>query len=120
MTEPTDPSDSNESMRYGLIGDDTLTTADKLAKYTGDVDWTYIKPHFESGALLYVDSCLDLTTVGEAFANDESEKVQAWLKSGDLVKPSEPHAVYWEESNAHFMALVVSPFVLIQPLKREQ
>ena len=117
MTESTDPSDSAESMQYGMLGDDTSTTADKLAKYTGDVDWIYIKPHFESGALLYVDPSLDLASVGEAFANDESEKVQAWLKSGDLVNPSKPNAAYWEESNAHFMALVVSPFVLIQPLK---
>ena len=116
MTESTDPSDSPESMRYGMLGDDASTTADKIAKYTGDVDWTYIKPHFESGALLYVDPSLDLASVGEAFANDESEKVQAWLKSGDLVKPSAPHAAYWESSNAHFTARVVSPFVLIQPL----
>ena len=118
MTDPTDPSDSTESMRYGMLGDDTSTTADRLAKYTGDVDWTYLEPHFEAGSLLYVDPSLDLATVGEAFANDESEKVNAWLKSGDLVKPSEPHAAYWEESNALFMALVVSPFVLIQPLTK--
>lgn len=118
MTEPNNhSSDSAGPMQYRMVGEDASTTSEKLAKYTGDVDWSYLKPHFDSGALLYVDSTLDLTTVGEAFSNDESGKVQAWLKTGDLVKPSEPHAVHWEESGARFMALVVSPFVLIQPLQ---
>ena len=119
MTESVEPSgDSPESMQYGILGDDKSTTSEKLAKYTGDVDWSYLKPHFEAGVLLYVDPTLELAKVGEAFTSDESGKVQAWLKTGDLVKPSEPHAAYWEESNAHFTALVVSPFVLIQPLER--
>ncbi|MGK0185463.1 MAG: hypothetical protein ACI9R3_001241 [Verrucomicrobiales bacterium] len=112
----TKPDNAPESMPYGMLGDDTTTTPDKLAKYTGDVDWSYLKPHFESGVLLYVDPGLDLTTVGETFSRDASDKVQEWLKTGDLLKPSQPHATYWEESDAKFTALVVSPFVLIQPL----
>lgn len=106
-----------EPMQYGILGVDESTTDEKLAKYTGEVDWSYLKPHYEAGVLLYVDPTLDLTTVGEAFANDATDTVQAWLKCGDLLKPSEPHAAFWEESKACFTALVVSPFVLIQPLK---
>jgi hypothetical protein len=107
------------SMSYGILGEDTSTTREKLEKFTGVVDWTYIKPHFESGVLLYVDPALDLTVAGEAFAMDQREVVEGWMKSGDLVKPSGPHAVYWEDSKALFTALVVSPFVLIQPATRE-
>ena len=115
MIKPDDPQD--ETMRYGMIGDDTSTDLEKLAKYTGDVTWEYLKPHYESGALLYLDPSQDITTVGKALADDDKPTIESLLKSGDLLKPSEPHATYWAESNPTFTALVVSPFVLVQPAK---
>ena len=110
-----DSNTPSEEMRYGILGEDNQTTPEKLEKYTGQVDWQYLKPHFESGALLYVDPVLSITEVGQALANDDKAKIEAWLKSGDLVKPSEPHAAWWEENPQQFTALVVSPFVLMQP-----
>jgi hypothetical protein len=109
--EPKPP----EPMRYGVVGEDTQSTPDKLEKYTGTVEWSYLKPHFEAGVLLYVDPILPITEVGQALADDNKERIQSWLKSGDLVKPSEPHARWWEENPQAFTALVVSPFVLMQP-----
>ena len=106
-----------ENMSYGVLGDDAQTTPEKLEKYTGVVDWEYLKPHFDSGALLYVDTCLNITDVGQVLADDDKDKIEAWLKSGDLVKPSEPHAKWWSENPQEFTALVVSPFVLMQPLR---
>ena len=103
-------------MEYGILGEDSATTADKLEKYTGEVGWDYLKPHFKTGALLYVDPSVSLTEAGEALAADDTEKVKAWKQNGDLVTPSQPHADFWEASDAKFRALVVSPFVLIQPI----
>jgi len=99
-------------MKYGIIGEDDSSEGDKLAKYTGEVDWSYLKPHYENGVLFFVDAELPITEVGEAIAADEQDKVKAWLKSGDLVKIEALHAMQWEESETHFEALVVSPFVL--------
>jgi hypothetical protein len=106
-------------MVYGMLGDDSETTAKKLEKYSGVVEWEILEPHYKSEALLWVDPSLDLTAVGEAIAKDEAEKVKGWKESGDLVTPSAPHAFHWEESEARFRALVVSPFVLIQPAEEE-
>ncbi|MCB1062487.1 MAG: DUF2288 domain-containing protein [Verrucomicrobiae bacterium] len=108
-------SSENEPMKYGILGEDTSSIGDKLEKYTGEVDWAYLKSHFENGALIYVDPSLVLTEVGEAFSTDDAERVKVWRGNGDIITPSEPHAAYWEESGATFRALVVSPFVLIQP-----
>ena len=109
-----------ETMRYAMLGEDHSTVDEKLDKYTGEVDWSYLKPHFLSGALVYVDPSLSLTEVGKAFAEDQVEVVKAWRKAGDLVTPSQPHADYWESSGARFTALVVSPFVLIQPVAEKE
>jgi len=111
MNEPK----HSHSLQYGMIGEDGQTTQEKLKKYTGVVDWEYLKPHFQAGALIYVDPSLSITDVGLAISEDQAKKIQAWLKSGDLVKPSEPHAEWWHKSQEKFLALVVSPFVLMQP-----
>ncbi|MEM8868750.1 MAG: DUF2288 domain-containing protein [Verrucomicrobiota bacterium] len=89
---------------------------EKLEKYSGDVDWNYLKPHFEAGAMLYVDTRLDLKTAGLALARDDQAQVNAWLKSGDLVQPCNLHADYWEQTKTHFNAMIVRPFVLAQPI----
>lgn len=100
-----------------MLGEDHSTLSEKLAKYSGRVSWKDLKNHMVSGSLVYVDPCLDLNEVGRAFAEDAKERVQAWMKNGDLVVPSQPHADYWESIQATFECQVVSPFVLIRPIE---
>lgn len=95
---------------------DNSSNEDKLEKYSGEVDWTYLKPHFEAGSMIYVDPTLDLKSAGLAFANDDQTQVKAWLKSGDLVQPCDLHAEHWKQTNTLFNAMIVRPFVLAQPL----
>lgn len=108
--------DEGEGIRYDMLGIDDATEQEKLEKYTGTIDWSYLKASFQKDALLYVDASLQLSQVGKVIANDEKEQVQHWLKTGDLLKPGSQHAEYWESSQTRFTAMVVSPFVLIQPL----
>ncbi|MEM9018573.1 MAG: DUF2288 domain-containing protein [Verrucomicrobiota bacterium] len=113
----TTPDGEEEEMNYAVVGGEGATGREQLEKYTGVVEWAYLLPHFHSGALLYVDPGLEITSVGEAIANDDAKRVSAWKQGGDLLSPSQPHADYWEESSQQFRALVVSPFVLIQPVE---
>ena len=96
--------------------EDNTSDEEKLEKYSGNVDWSYLKPHYEADSMIYVDPALDLKTAGLAFVNDDQVQVKAWLKSGDLVQPGELHAKHWLASNAHFNAMIVRPFVLAQPI----
>ena len=110
------PPDEAQQMHYDMLGNQHPTEAEKLEKYTGTVDWSYLKSHFDQDALLYVDPSLQLAHVGNVIAGDDKVQVESWLKTGDLLKPGAPHAEHWQSSQAKFTALVVSPFVLIQPL----
>lgn len=105
-------------MKYGMIGEDKASPEEKIAKYTGIVAWSYLKPHYESDALYFLDPGISLEEAGLAITADDKKKVAAWLKSGDLVKIGALHAAQWEkaESKTNFRALVVSPFVLCQPV----
>ncbi len=107
-------------MEYGMLGDDDMSQEEKVAKYTGDVDWSYLRPHYKSEAMIYVDPCLELKEVAQAFIEDDKSKVDAWLKKADIVKPSSQHADWWEYDNTRFTAVVCNPFVLAQPLPKEK
>ena len=98
-----------------MLGDDASSAEEKLAKYTGKVSWIYLKPHYESESLYFVDPTIRLEVVGAAFSENDASKVEQWLKAGDLVKIEELHAKHWESSDTEFEALVVSPFVLCRP-----
>jgi hypothetical protein len=97
--------------------EDNATQAEKLDKYSGEVDWGYLRPHFEAGNLLYVDPCLDLKTAGLALTNDDQAQVKKWLHCGDLVQPCELHAEHWEKEKTLFQAMIVRPFILAQPIQ---
>ena len=104
----------HEGMKYAMLGEDTQSAEEKIAKYMGEVGWSYLRPHYEKGNLLYVDSSLDLAAVASAFVADDSERVANWLGSGDLVRVGELHARQWEGGEEVFLATVVTPFVLMQ------
>lgn len=110
-------SEQPDKLNYGILGEDGMTNEEKIAKYTGDVDWEYLKPHYKTGAMIYVDPTLDLKEVAQAFTEDDKAKVEAWLKKADLVKPSHLHADWWEHDQPRFNAVVVNPFVLAQPIQ---
>ncbi len=103
-------------MKYTILGEDNATPEEKLAKYTGTVGWEYLEPHFRNGILYFVDPELSLAKAGLAFSENRAEQVEAWLKSGDLVKIVDLHAEQWRKGGTEFEALVVSPFVLCRPV----
>jgi len=105
-------------LKYTMLGEDTSSSEEKLAKYTGTVDWKYLRPHYKTGVLYFVDTVLKLGEVGYAFTENHKERVEAWLKAGDIVKIGDFHAAQWEKpgDKTEFEALVVSPFVLCRPV----
>lgn len=88
----------------------------KLANEIGEVPWSYLAPHAETGSLFFVDPTLALVDVGVAISTNETDSVQHWLKTGDLVKIEPIHAAQWEDGKTEFEALVVLPFVLCRPV----
>lgn len=97
--------------------EDVSSDKEKIEKYLGEIDWSYLEPHYQAGNLVYVDPCLDLNSAGLAISSDNQQLVMAWLKSGDLVKPCDLHVQHWKKMKVQFKATIVRPFILIQPEK---
>lgn len=112
----SDESNRREPLRYAMIGEDVSSVEEKLEKYTGTVDWKYLAPHYLTGSLFFVDPQLTLVEVGQAISQNQTEKVEGWLKCGDMVKIGNLHAEQWQKGGTEFEALVISPFVLCRPI----
>ena len=97
-----------------------LTREEKLAKLnfdTGRMTWEALARYFARGVVFHVDPALDLLDVALALAEDNADQVTAWRAAGQLDAPSDEHARAWQQSNTEFWAIVVAPFVIVQPVQ---
>ena len=102
-------------MEYGMVGEDGLTMEQRLEKYSGVTDWSYLRAACMYEVLYFVDQSLDLKTVANTFLEDNTTQISAWLKAGDIVKLEELHLHHFDQDKTKpFEATVVSPFVLCQ------
>lgn len=96
------------------MSDDPSTLYAKLLGETASISWQELQPFFARGALLRVASDFDLIEAAQAVAQDDREKVAAWLASGHIAKIEAEHAQDWHERDPALWAVVVAPWVLVQ------
>jgi len=88
----------------------------KLNLETGRLPWAELQRHFARGVVVRVAQGLDLVEVAYRFAQDDRERVAAWLDSGQVARASDLDARAWQERGAEFWAIVVAPWVLVQEI----
>jgi hypothetical protein len=89
----------------------------ELTELLDQATWAWLLPHVERDAVIIVDAQLALVDVGMAIVEDQAQSVQHWIAEALLVKPTLEQQVIWEKTeNVQFAALIVQPYVLIQPL----
>lgn len=79
--------------------------------------WEDLAPHQARGALLLLDPKVDLLEVAQAMAVDDTTRVGAWLKGGQLARVSAAQAEELEATtDLRFQFVVIQPWVLAQVL----
>ena len=63
-----------------------------LSRETARISWQELQPFFARGALLRVAPGEDLVAIAEGLAEDDRERVAAWLATGALCKVEAEHA----------------------------
>lgn len=82
-----------------------------------EAEWQWLQPHLERDALITVSATIDLALAGERIAADDARQVGEWLDSGFLAKPTAAELARWgQEPAKKFLALIISPYVLIQEI----
>ena len=99
-----------------MVSDAEQALEDKLKSEVDIADWKALNAHYQRDALITVSNDLDIVEVGLLIAEDNTEKVEAWLNEGKIGKPTEKDVENWKENSTEFTSLILSPYVLIQPL----
>jgi len=87
----------------------------KLNMETAQIAWKELQRFFASGAALMVSADLDLVEVAFQMSEDNAAQIQRWVEAGKLGKVTDAQAASWFENDALVWAVVVSPWVLVQP-----
>lgn len=95
--------------------EDSLLAA-KLKDEVGTVSWSWLRPHQQRGILFLVAEKLDLVAVAVAVAEDHVARIEVWLESGDLVRPTPDQVAEWEKSGGLFSGIIVKPYVFFKPV----
>jgi len=87
----------------------------ELAEMVDEAELSWLLPHARRGALVAVNSELDLVDVGVAIANDNVTSVQNWIDEQLIVKLSADELMErGSDRTRRFTALIVQPYVLMQ------
>jgi hypothetical protein len=92
---------------------------DELLATLGVVLYSDLRAHVKRDAVIIVGGALDLVDAGAALAENDAARVEQWIQSGLLTKPTAADIERWSiDRAARFDALIVAPFVLIQPREK--
>lgn len=88
----------------------------RIIAETAKIPWTELLRFFAQGKVLMVKPGLDLVDVAYEVTRDNQEQVKSWMDAADLRAVSDDQAREWLEANALMWAVVVKPWVLVQPV----
>jgi len=85
---------------------------------TSKIAWKELQRFFASGSALAVAADLDLVEVAYQMSEDNVALIQQWATAGKLGKVSDKQAGEWLTDDVSVWAVVVSPWVLVQPIRQ--
>ncbi len=88
----------------------------KINLETSKIAWKELQRFFAGGMALMVSADLDLVDVAFQMSEDNVEQIQQWAMADKLARVSDEQAREWAETDALVWAVVVSPWVLVQPV----
>ncbi|MGR9071639.1 MAG: DUF2288 domain-containing protein [Gammaproteobacteria bacterium] len=94
---------------------DSTLEREKLNLETSRIAWGELQRFFAAGHAVYVSAELDLVDVAYQFSIDNSERVRNWLAEGKVSKVSDDLARQWLDADEQVWAVVVKPWILVQP-----
>ncbi|GJH11516.1 DUF2288 domain-containing protein [Caballeronia novacaledonica] len=86
----------------------------KLLGETAQIGWSELERFFAQGKLIWVKRDLDLVSVAEAVATDDTQRVTQWLAGGLVERMQAETAADLAARDPQLWAVVTSPWVCVQ------
>ena len=93
---------------------DELPLRQKLNAETARLPWSALLRFFARGEVISVAAEIDLLDVAVAMAEDDAERVAAWMRAELVMPVSDTAAQRWQAADAQVWTVVVRPWVLVQ------
>ena len=88
----------------------------KVNLETAQMHWREMQRYFASGAALFVSPELDLVETAYQMSEDNTALIQQWMAAGQFGKVTDDQARGWSTEDTVHWVVVVSPWVLVQPV----
>lgn len=88
----------------------------KINLETSRIAWRELQRFFAAGTAIHVAARLDLIEVATRIAEDDKAQVELWMLQGLVGQVSDEQAHAWFDGGAELWAVVVKPWVLVQPV----
>ena len=111
--------DSESATTSSLSMLETELAEDPRIKFnheTSKIGWHELQKFYAKGMVICVAEGLDLIDVAVGFFKDDKAAVQAWLAGGSVKRADDTQALQWHKTDATVWAVVVAPWVLVQPV----
>ncbi|WP_331344615.1 DUF2288 domain-containing protein [Cellvibrio sp. UBA7661] len=83
---------------------------------TAQIRWHELQRFFASGNAIAVDPSLDLTHVAAQIVADNATQIKEWMDVSLVDAVKDTQAQQWYEQDALVWAVVIKPWVLVQPI----
>ena len=90
----------------------------KVNQETSKIAWKDLQRFFAAGMALTVAEDLDLVEVALQVSEDNATQIREWMEAGKFGRVSDEQAGVWFERDALLWAVVISPWVLVQPVRK--
>ena len=87
-----------------------------LNRQTSKIGWREIQRFYAAGDAVYVKSGMDLVNVAAEVALDNSAQLKQWMEADEVHAVTEAQATAWFDGEKTVWAVVVSPWVFVQPI----
>ena len=94
---------------------DTLERS-RINSETAKIAWKELQRFFAQGHAIAVANHLDLVEVAYQFSQDNKDLAEEWMQAGHVRPVSDAQAAEWLEADALVWAVIVRPWVLVQPV----
>ena len=88
----------------------------RIIAETAKIPWKELQRFFAQGLVVLVKPGLDLVDVAFEATQNNEQQVKLWMEQADIRGVSDEQALEWLEANALMWAVVVKPWVLVQPV----
>jgi hypothetical protein len=82
---------------------------------TARIPWRDLQRYFAGGSAIYVSPALDLLEAGAEVMADNKVRVEQWMTSKLMHPVTDSQALAWLDADITMWAVVLSPWVLVQP-----